>query len=80
MTVVLPLDAQARDTFLESLAVFVIHSDGEKNVIEGAITYDANSNPAGICIQVISSHLRCSQGRTEDHSAYHRQSGCDGRR
>ena len=41
-------DAEERESFLESLAVFAIHSDGEKKVIAATITYDADGNPTGI--------------------------------
>ncbi|SET82179.1 Cadherin-like beta sandwich domain-containing protein, partial [Natronincola peptidivorans] len=58
-TVILPLegiafpeDAQQREDFLDSLAVFVIHSDGEKKVIGGEIIFDADGNPVSIKFSV----------------------------
>jgi hypothetical protein len=48
----IPADAPARAAFLNNLAIFAIHSDGEKKVIEGTITYDASANPTGISFQV----------------------------
>lgn len=54
-TVTLPLagiafpdNPEERARFLDSLAVFAIHSDGEKKVITGTIVSDADGNPAGI--------------------------------
>jgi hypothetical protein len=54
-TVTLPLagitfpdDPEERAGFLESLAVFAIHSDGEKKVLSGTIISDAEGNPTGI--------------------------------
>ncbi len=47
-----PADPQEREDFLDSLAVFVIHSDGEKKVIEGEIVFDAKGNPTGIKFEV----------------------------
>ncbi len=44
----LPAEAGARAEFLASLAVFVIHSDGEKTIVNGTISYDAQGNPASI--------------------------------
>lgn len=43
-----PRDPAERLTFLDALRVFVVHNDGEKKVIEGAITYDDEGNPIGI--------------------------------
>lgn len=50
--ITIPADAVARKAFLDSLAVFAIHSDGEKKIIGGTITYDADGNPTGISFQV----------------------------
>ena len=48
----MPADPEARAAFLADLAVFVIHSDGEKKVVTGTIVYDAAGNPTGITFTV----------------------------
>ncbi|MTI83641.1 MAG: hypothetical protein FH756_06995 [Firmicutes bacterium] len=48
----IPTNEQKREAFLDSLAVFAMHSDGEKNVIEGTITYDEDGIPIGISFEV----------------------------
>jgi hypothetical protein len=48
----LPSDAKERAAFLNSLAVFVEHSDGEKLVQTGTLVYDAAGEPTGLEIEV----------------------------
>lgn len=48
----IPANPEARAAFLAELAVFVIHSDGEKKVVAGTIVYDAAGNPTGISFTV----------------------------
>lgn len=50
--ITLPDNTEERAVFLESLAIFAIHSDGEKKVIAGTINYDANGNPTSISFAV----------------------------
>lgn len=50
--VTIPTDPQEREQFLNSLRVFAIHSDGEKQVINGAIVYDDKGNPTDIKFEV----------------------------
>jgi len=44
----IPTDPAARAGFLENLAIFVVHSDGDKQVIPAAIVKDASGKPIGI--------------------------------
>lgn len=46
--VVMPNDSVERQTLLDQLAVFAIHSDGEKEMIEATIVYDDNHEPIAI--------------------------------
>ena len=46
--IIFPDNPGERDRFLNSLAVFAIHSDGDKTVKTGEIVFDADDNPAGI--------------------------------
>jgi len=48
----IPTDAAAQADFLKTLAIFVAHSDGEKQVIQGSIVKDAQGNPVGISFKV----------------------------
>lgn len=48
----IPADPEARAAFLESLAVFTYHSDGETELITGEIVYDASGNPVSISFSV----------------------------
>lgn len=48
----IPSDPQEREAFLASLAVFTLHSDGEQQIINGEIIYDASGNPVGITFPV----------------------------
>ncbi|MDZ4043259.1 MAG: copper amine oxidase N-terminal domain-containing protein [Eubacteriales bacterium] len=50
--ITIPADPEAKAAFLASLAVFAIHSDGEKKIISGTIVYDKDNNPIGIKFQV----------------------------
>jgi hypothetical protein len=47
-----PSDPQQRADFLDSLAVFAIHSGGEREVVPGTVIYDAAGNPAGLRFEV----------------------------
>jgi hypothetical protein len=44
----IPTDAAARKEFLDNLAVYIQHSDGEKVLDRGTIKYDSKGNPVGI--------------------------------
>jgi hypothetical protein len=46
--ITMPNKIEERAVFLESLAVFAIHSDGERTIIAGTIIYDNDNNPVGI--------------------------------
>ncbi|BDH60586.1 hypothetical protein MTP04_07160 [Lysinibacillus sp. PLM2] len=48
----LPTDPKERKVFLDSLAVYIEHSDGEKKVQKGTIIYDSNGNPVEISFSV----------------------------
>jgi hypothetical protein len=48
----LPDNAALRQAFLDSLAVYIEHSDGEKKLQRGVIKYDEQGNPLGIEIEV----------------------------
>ncbi|MGO0060371.1 chitobiase/beta-hexosaminidase C-terminal domain-containing protein [Brevibacillus fluminis] len=48
----LPADPVARQAFLSTLAVYVQHSDGDKELKTGKITYDEHGTPAGIEIEI----------------------------
>ncbi|TVY09400.1 cadherin-like beta sandwich domain-containing protein [Paenibacillus cremeus] len=48
----LPSDPKERAKFLSSLRVYVEHSDGEKELVKGAIRYDAQDQPVSIEIVV----------------------------
>ncbi len=48
----IPDDPSERSEFLNSVAVYIEHSDGEKVVQQGIIKYDANGNPTGIEIEI----------------------------
>ncbi len=48
----IPADPGERAAFLNSLAVFTYHSDGETELITGEIIYDANGNPVSISFPV----------------------------
>ncbi|MFD2444143.1 S-layer homology domain-containing protein [Bacillus sp. CGMCC 1.16607] len=50
--ITLPTDTTEREMFLNSLAVFIQHSDGEKVVNKGKVKYDANGKPLGIEIEI----------------------------
>jgi hypothetical protein len=47
-----PSDPVERAQFLNSLAAFVIHGDGEREVLVGAVLYDADGNPTGLRFEV----------------------------
>lgn len=47
----LPPAGEARNQFLNSLAIFASHSDGSKEVLKGSIVKDANGRPSAVsCI------------------------------
>ncbi|BAU26732.1 S-layer family protein [Aneurinibacillus soli] len=48
----IPTDAKKQEDFLQSLGVFIEHSDGEKKVDKGEIQYDEKHNPIGLSIWV----------------------------
>lgn len=48
----LPDNPAARQAFVDSLSVYIEHSDGEKVLQKGEIVYDAGGNPVGIAIEV----------------------------
>lgn len=48
----IPADPAERAAFLNSLAVFTYHSDGETELITGEIIYDASGNPVSISFPV----------------------------
>ncbi len=48
----IPTNPAAQASFLQSLAIFAVHSDGGKQVIAGTIVKDASGNPVGISFQV----------------------------
>ncbi|MGO0062614.1 S-layer homology domain-containing protein [Brevibacillus fluminis] len=48
----IPTDPQAQKAFLDSLAVYVEHTDGEKELKTGKIQYDKNGKPEGIKIEI----------------------------
>ncbi|MTI81883.1 MAG: hypothetical protein FH758_13590 [Firmicutes bacterium] len=48
----IPSDAEGKQEFLSRLAVFVLHDDGEKEVLKGKISYDQSGNPIGITVTV----------------------------
>ena len=47
----IPSDVESRETFIQSLAIYIEHSDGEKKVQTGEIVYDEQGNPIGIEIE-----------------------------
>ncbi|WP_167859624.1 S-layer homology domain-containing protein [Paenibacillus cymbidii] len=47
-----PTDPAARERFIASLAVYVEHSDGDKELKRGTIRYDADGNPVAIEIGI----------------------------
>jgi len=48
----IPTDPAAQADFLKNLAIFAVHSDGGKQVIQGSIVKDASGNPIGISFNV----------------------------
>jgi len=48
----IPADPAERAAFLNSLAIFTYHSDGETELITGEIIYDASGNPVSISFPV----------------------------
>lgn len=48
----LPEDQAAAKQVLSNLAVYIEHSDGDKELSQGEIRYDAEGNPAGIAIEI----------------------------
>ncbi|WP_146226653.1 S-layer homology domain-containing protein [Aneurinibacillus soli] len=48
----IPTDAKKQEDFLQSLAIFIEHSDGEKKVDKGEIQYDEKHNPIGLSVWV----------------------------
>ena len=48
----LPEDETARKKFLNSLAVYIHHSDGDKEVNRGSVVYDENGIPTGLEIEI----------------------------
>jgi hypothetical protein len=44
----IPKTIAEQQSFLDTLRIFAVHSDGEKKVIEGTIKYDAADNPVSI--------------------------------
>ncbi|MFZ7102469.1 MAG: putative Ig domain-containing protein [Peptococcaceae bacterium] len=47
-----PSDPKEKETFLAGLMVFVLHSNGEEQIIRGKIIYDEAGNPVGISFPV----------------------------
>ncbi|MDX9871655.1 MAG: stalk domain-containing protein [Clostridia bacterium] len=50
--ITIPTDPAEREAFLNSLAVFTYHSDGETELITAEIIYDASGNPVSITFPV----------------------------
>lgn len=50
--ITLPTNETSRKEFLDSLAVYISHSDGEKELIHGTLKYDEVGNPIGIVIEI----------------------------
>lgn len=50
--ITVPTEAAAQAAFLKSLAIFVVHDDGTKEVIIPAITKDAKGNPVAVSFAV----------------------------
>ncbi|WP_248928560.1 S-layer homology domain-containing protein [Paenibacillus hamazuiensis] len=48
----IPADPAQRELFLQTLSVFIEHSDGEKVLQRGKIVFDVNGYPSGIQIQI----------------------------
>ncbi|PYI56511.1 Ig-like domain-containing protein [Paenibacillus flagellatus] len=48
----IPTDPQRREAWLAQLAVYIEHSDGDKSLQRGTITYDENGMPVGIEIAI----------------------------
>ncbi|HHY74365.1 MAG TPA: hypothetical protein GX497_14305 [Bacillus bacterium] len=48
----LPSDPKERKALLDSLAIYIEHSDGEKKVQQGTVIYDAQGNPEGLEIEI----------------------------
>jgi NPCBM-associated, NEW3 domain of alpha-galactosidase./BNR/Asp-box repeat. len=48
----LPTDPELRDKVLANLAVYVQHSDGDKEIIPGTIVYDSTGKPVGVQIKI----------------------------
>jgi hypothetical protein len=44
----IPESAVERQAFLDTLRIFILHSDGEKKIVEGTVKYDAAGNPISI--------------------------------
>lgn len=69
----LPADPAAMRAFLETLAVYVEHTDGEKVLKTGEIHYDESGNPVGIEIGIdkFSTFTILSfKGKQADHKPY----------
>lgn len=67
----LPTGAAERAEFLESLAVYIEHSDGEKALQRGTIVYDEAGNPIGIEIGIDKfSTFTIVSVEAEQHAAY----------
>ena len=50
--ITIPTEEGLREKFLSSLAVYINHSDGEKELSYGTIVYDSEGNPVGLEIEV----------------------------
>ncbi|TDF95183.1 DUF5011 domain-containing protein [Paenibacillus piri] len=48
----IPADPVQRESFLQTLSVYVEHTDGEKELQRGGIIFDVNGDPSGIQIQI----------------------------
>ncbi|MBD2843899.1 S-layer homology domain-containing protein [Paenibacillus sp. IB182496] len=68
----LPAQAVALQRLLDSLAVYIEHSDGEKKLQRGVIVYDDAGAPAGIEIEVskFSTFTIVGLGEEESHVPY----------
>ncbi|WP_102348305.1 DUF4347 domain-containing protein [Bacillus sp. Marseille-P3661] len=48
----LPSDPKERKALVDSLAIYIEHSDGEKKVQKGKVMFDDNGNPVGLEIEI----------------------------
>ncbi len=50
--ITLPTDPEMKNKVLANLAVYVQHSDGDKEILPGTIVYDTTGKPIGVQIQI----------------------------